>query len=115
MPGSESLAKSDSRSNDDEGTLNGVEVSDLDANGRRQFNIPENIRGALVTNIDPDSAAAEAGLRTGDIILEINRHPVKNADDAVKLTEKPKDKTTLLRVWSNGGSRFVVVDESKNG
>jgi hypothetical protein len=30
----------------------------------------------------------------------------------VKLTESPKDKTTLLRIWSNGGTRYVVVDES---
>jgi serine protease Do len=115
LPGAEGMAKSESRSNDDEGTLNGVEVSNLDATARRQFNIPDNVRGALVTNVDPDSAAAEAGLRNGDVILEINRQPVKNSEDAVRLTEKPKDKTTLLRVWSNGGSRFVVVDEGKNG
>ena len=115
LPGTEATAKSDAQPGDDEGTLNGVEVSNLDAGARRQFKIPDSVRGALVTNVDPDSAAAEAGLRSGDVIVEINRTPVKNADDAVRLTEKPKDKTTLLRVWSNGGSRFVVVDENKNG
>jgi hypothetical protein len=31
----------------------------------------------------------------------------------VSLTEKPTDKRTLLRVWANGGSHYVVVDESK--
>jgi len=115
LPGTEGVAKSATQPGDDEGTLNGVEVSNLDSAARRQFNIPDSVRGALVTNVDPDSAAAEAGLRTGDVIIEINRQAVKNADEAVHLTEKPKDKTTLLRVWSNGGSRFVVVDESKNG
>ena len=49
------------------------------------------------------------------MIQEINRHPVKTADEAVKLTENPKDKVTLLRIWSNGGSHYVVVDESKIG
>ena len=115
LPGTEGMAKSATQPGDDEGTLNGVEVANLDSAARRQFNIPDSVRGALVTNLDPDSAAAEAGLRAGDVILEINRQAVKNADEAVRLTEKPKDKTTLLRVWSNGGSRFVVVDESKNG
>jgi hypothetical protein len=33
----------------------------------------------------------------------------------VQLTEKTDNKTTLLRVWRDGGSRFVVVDESKAG
>jgi len=49
------------------------------------------------------------------VIQEINRKPVKTADEAVKLTENTTDKTTLLRVWRNGGSHFVVVDESKQG
>ena len=46
---------------------------------------------------------------------EINRKTVKTAEEAVRLTEHPKDKTTLLRVWRNGGSHYVVVDENKNG
>jgi serine protease Do len=63
--------------------------------------------------VQEDSAAAEAGLKPGDVIQEINRHPVKTAEEAVRLTEETKEKVTLLRIWSNGGSRFVVVDESK--
>ena len=69
----------------------------------------------MVTEVKPDSAAAEAGLKPGDVIQEINRKPVKTAEEAVRLTENTKDKTTLLRVWSKGGSHFVVVDESKAG
>ena len=112
LPGTEPTAKNDQGSQD-EGTLDGVEVSNLDNDVRRRFNIPENVRGAVVTGVEPGTAAAEAGLRAGDVILEINRQAVTNADDAVRLTEKPKDKTTLLRLWSNGGSRFLVVDEEK--
>ena len=55
------------------------------------------------------------GLRPGDVILEINRQSVKNAEDAIRLTENPKDKTTLLRIWSNGGTRYLVVDEENKG
>jgi serine protease Do len=92
--------------------LNGVGVGDIDAQTRREFDIPSKVRGALVTSVDPDSAAAEAGLQPGDVILEINREPVKTADDAVKLTENTESKKTLLRVWSQRGSRYVVVDET---
>ncbi len=73
------------------------------------------MNGALVTEVNPNSAAFEAGLREGDVILEINRKPVKSAEDAVQLTDNAKDKRTLLRVWSKGGSRYVVVDENKAG
>jgi serine protease Do len=115
LPGSEQLAKTDG-SNEDEGeALKGVAVSDIDPQVRRQLNLPPNLQGALVTDVDGASVAGEAGLKAGDVILEINRQPVKSADDAVKLTEKPKDKTTLLRVWSKGASRYVVVDESNAG
>ncbi len=89
-------------------------VSDLDPQARQQFNIPKDVNGALITQVDPTSAAAQAGLQPGDVIESINRHPVKDADEAVQLTEHPGSKQTLVRVWDNGGSHYVVVDESNN-
>jgi serine protease Do len=98
--------------NDDQGVLNGVAVDDLNSDTRQQFNLPPRIRGALITNVDPESAAARAGISAGDIILEINRQPVESAQDAVKLSEKAESKKTLLRLWSRGSTLFVVVDET---
>ena len=101
--------------NSDTGTLNGVGVADLDDQARQQFNIPNDVKGAVVTDVAPDSAAAEAGLKPGDVIEQINKKEVKDAGEAVRLTEHPKDKVTLLRIWTEGNSRFLVVDESKAG
>jgi serine protease Do len=114
LPGSDKLAAADSSNDKDDGTLNGVEVSDLDQQARQQFNVPKEIKGAVVTQVDPNSAAAEAGLKPGVVIQEINHKAIKSADEAVKLTEKSGDKRTLVRVWENGGSHYVVVDESNN-
>ena len=113
LPGSEQLASNDSDSGKDTGTLNGVGVADVDQQTRSQFNIPKGVAGAVITQVDPASASADAGLKPGDVIEEINHHAVKNADEAVNLTENPGDKKTLLRIWSNGGSHYVVVDETK--
>ncbi|HWD20419.1 MAG TPA: DegQ family serine endoprotease [Verrucomicrobiae bacterium] len=116
LPGSEALAKADSDAPDKSDTLQGVAVADLDQQAREQFNVPTHLKGgAVVTQVDPNSPAAEAGLKPGDVITEINRHPVKGADDAVQLTEHAKEKTTLLHVWSGNGSHYLVVDESNKG
>jgi serine protease Do len=112
LPGTQQVAESASQDNNDNGTLNGVTVDDLNQQARQQFNIPKNVTGAVITQVDPTSAAAQAGLAAGQVIQSINRHPVTNAEEAVKLTEHPRSKRTLLRVWDNGGSHYVVVDEN---
>jgi serine protease Do len=113
LPGSEQLAKNDKSSkSDDTGTLNGVTVSDLDPQARKQFELPGNVVGVVVTDVAPDSAAAEAGIKPGDVIQEIDHKRVKTAEEAVRMTEKTDSKSTLLRVWSGGGSHYVVVDET---
>lgn len=97
--------------------LEGVDLSDLDSALRRQYDIPAHVRGAVVTNVEEDSPAAEAGLRKGDVILEINRQPVRNADEAIELSRKATGDRVLLRVWSSGdgagGSRWLVVKRAK--
>jgi serine protease Do len=97
--------------------LDGVEVTDLDNRSRRQFEIPQRVRGALVTKVDPDSNAAEAGLRPGHVIVEINRQPVRSADDAVDLTKNVKGGRLLLRVYSNAGgasgTHYLTVEVGK--
>jgi serine protease Do len=93
--------------------LDGVEVADLDARTRRQFDLRPELEGALVTKVDEESPAYTAGLRPGDVIVEINHEEVKGADEAIELSKKVKDKSVLLHVWSKGARRYVVVEEEK--
>ncbi|MDA8527537.1 DegQ family serine endoprotease [Opitutaceae bacterium] len=101
-------------SGDDEGLLSGVGVGNIDPESRRQYGIPSRIQGALVTSVEADSAAAGVGLRQGDVILEINRQRVRNADDAMELTaESTSSMRTLLRIYNSRiGFRYIIVDES---
>jgi serine protease Do len=95
--------------------LHGVAVTDLDSGSRTQLKVPAQIVGALVSQVAPDSPAYEAGLRPGDLITEINRKPIKNAEQAVAATAKPAGNQTLLQIWSHGNNRYVVVDETQEG
>lgn len=87
----------------------GMQVGDLDSRVRRQFEVPGEVSGAMVMSVDPDSAAASAGIRPGDVILEANRQKVDDAAEFAALTRKLKG-NVLLRVWSGGGSRYVVIE-----
>ena len=93
--------------------LLGVSLEDIDDNARREFALPSTLKGALIAEIDADSAAFDAGLRAGNVIQEINRQPVANAREAAAVIHKASGKRLVLLVWSDGGSHFVVVDENK--
>jgi len=100
--------------NDDEGVLNGVAVEDLTPEARREMNLPSRVKGAVVTEVTPDSASARAGVSPGDVILEINRQRVTSAEEAIDLSAKAEGKKTLLKLWSHGSTIFVVVDETES-
>lgn len=90
-------------------SLKGVTVTNLDAQTRAELEVPGNVQGALVTDVDQNSAAYDAGLRSGDVITEINHHTVRNANEAVDLTQNSPKGEALVKVWSHGGSRYLAV------
>jgi serine protease Do len=117
QPGDDKKLGGDStpdRANSDEDTLNGVGVADISTQAREQFNLPRDLKGVLVVGVEPDCAAAKAGLQEGDVILEINKQPVETAKQAVELTTKPASKRTLVLLWREGARRYVMVDETKS-
>jgi len=73
------------------------------------------VKGALVTQVNPDSACADADVRAGDVIVDIDGKKVASADEAVKLSEDVKTKSSVrLRISRKGATQFVVVEERKD-
>lgn len=108
-------ANTQNQNNKNSDALHGVAVSDLDQQTRTELSIPANVHGALVSEVDPASPAYDAGLRSGDVILEINHQPVKDAQDAVNDTANPIGHETLVRVWSQDGIHYLSVPQSNVG
>jgi len=57
----------------------GVGIQDITPALAQEFNIPEEGKGALVTDVTENSAAADAGIKTGDVIVEFNGKPVSDS------------------------------------
>jgi serine protease Do len=105
--------KTEEASNGGEGEQRGrlgVAVANLSPDVRQQFNIPEQVQGAAIQQVRPGSPADDAGLAPGNVILEVNRHPVTDADNFVsQVHAAPEGKDILLLVWANGGASYRVV------
>ena len=88
----------------------GLGLADLTPDVRGHLQAPKEIHGAVVGNVQPGSPADNAGLRQGDVILEVNRHSVQSASDAVQeLGKVTKGQDALVLVWSNGGNTYRVL------
>ena len=92
----------------------GLGLADLTPDVRGHLQAPKEIHGAVVGNVQPGSPADNAGLRQGDVILEVNRHSVQSASDAVQeLGKVTKGQDALVLVWSNGGNTYRVLHPSQ--
>ncbi len=88
----------------------GIGLTDMTPELREQLQASSDVHGAVVEQVQPGSAADNAGLQRGDVIVEVNRHPVQNVDDVQKaLAAVPKGQDALILVWSNGGSTYRVL------
>jgi serine protease Do len=109
MPAEEAAANSQDNTNGSASSaLSGVSVDNLDAQASNELGLSPNTKGVVVTNVDPSSEAAEAGLRRGDVIQEVNRQPVKNTSDFERAMHNSKDKALLL-VDRNGSTMYLAV------
>ena len=74
--------------------------------------------GVVVADVDPEGAAAQKGLKVGDVILEAAGHSVSSPADITSALSAAKGdgrKAILLRVKSEQGVRFVAIGTSANG
>jgi serine protease Do len=88
-------------------TLDGVTVENLDAQSARQLGLPASTTGVVVTDINPSSQLASAGLRTGDVIQEVNHQPVKNVAQLEEAVRKAGNNPLLL-VNRKGSTLFLA-------
>jgi serine protease Do len=114
MPGQEQMAalSGEEQPEETDAPKLGVMLAELTPDAREQFELSAEIKGVVVTDVQPGSPAAEKGLQRGDVIVEADRKQVSNPKavaDAVREAAERGDDTVLLLVQRDGQSRFVAV------
>jgi serine protease Do len=91
------------------GSVSGLTLRPLSPDLRSQYNIPSSVKsGLVITDVQSDSEAATAGLRQGDVVLEVNRKKVATVDQFKRLWKESTNQVVLL-VQRGNETIFLVL------
>jgi len=90
--------------------LEGVAVANLTPQIRQQLGLSPGTAGVVVTAVEPGSPAAEAGLRRGDVIQEVNRRTVTGVAEFEQAIRQAGRDVVMLLVNRGGNTMFVIIE-----
>jgi len=89
--------------------MHGVQVDELTDDIRQQLGLGSDVKGVVVTQVPDGSPAAEVGLQRGDVIEQVNRHPVTSVAEYDRLVREAGSQAVVLLINRGGNTSFVVV------
>lgn len=93
----------------------GITVQDLTPELTQTFGLKTGETGVVITKVQPNSAAAEAMLRPGDVIKEVNRQTIQNIGNWKEAIGKMKKDEPLLLLVERAGNTFYVAIKTSAG
>lgn len=90
----------------------GLTAANIDARLRDQYDLEDDTKGVVVTEVDPAGPSAAKGIREGDVIVEISQDEVNTPSDLAERVKEAREagrKLVLLLIEGEGGLRFVTV------
>jgi serine protease Do len=91
-------------------SLQGLHIETLTPEIADSIGLPAGTKGVVVDGVDPGSAAAEVGLRRGDVIQEVNHQLVTSLSDFSRLIRQSGNESVLLLVNRGGNTLYVAID-----
>jgi serine protease Do len=91
----------------------GVMLAELTPETREELELPAEVEGVVIADVQPGSPAAEKGLQRGDLIIQADRKPMSDPGmvaEAVRAAAERGDEAILLLVKRDGQDRFVALE-----
>ncbi len=89
----------------------GVGLESLTEEYREALNIPSNVDGVIITQVDSGTPAQKAGLARGDVIVEINRKKVADLGEFKEILDSTRNDKVLLLVYRGGNYFYSAIKE----
>ncbi|NLR96479.1 DegQ family serine endoprotease [Rhizobium sp. P38BS-XIX] len=91
----------------------GMKLATLSAENRKSFGIADSVDGVVITEVAPGSAAAEKGLKPGDVVVEVAQEfvqtPSAASDKVSSLKREGRRNAQMMIASPNGDLRFIAV------
>lgn len=91
----------------------GLSMSGITDELRRRYSLKDDLKGVVITRVDPNSAASDKRIQAGEVIVEVNQEPVANPADVTKkidaLKSQGRKSALLLVANAQGEVRFVAL------
>jgi serine protease Do len=113
LPGDQTASLNGGQQHGDHHARLGIGLAALTPDIRDQLNLPEGVRGAVVSEVQPGSPADQAGLQQGDVIVGVGTeavHSPAEAAKALRAAENGSDHALALRILRNGEPAFVGLN-----
>lgn len=94
-----------------------VALSPITPELMQKYNIQQEVKGVVITDVKKDSDAADKQLNPGDIIVEVNQEPVASPDDVARQVQQAREKgrnMVLLLIDKDGDMRFIPLKINPN-
>ncbi len=116
IPGAKDEKEKASVENKDKSEQNGklgLSLQPLVPELAKRLKIPDDVKGVIVTEVEPGSPADEKGINKGDVIMEVNRQAVTTLEDVRAALDKKAEGSSLFLISRGGLPLFVTIKPNK--
>jgi serine protease Do len=96
----------------------GLKLAPLTQDARDKFQLAQDLKGVLITDVASGTPAADRGLKAGDVIVEVQQEEVSTPEDVQERVEKARKssrKSVLMLVQGPDGQRWVPLSLTPSG